>query len=662
MKRQISKLTILIICLLLIFPIIAGAAGKYGILSYVTVESETPVLHNWIKKHFVFKLQGRNPNDPAIIWSAYHDIYGPGSIGDLLSMKDWALTNGIKYEEMLLHAKVDYTSAVSTAWNQMDKFDNFENANGVLRTVDDVTYTDLTATAYSSNVTWQNTMYVGYEEPFDQINLVFSSAGSGISRVWEYWNGLSWNTLTTSGTASNLTATGQVAFTPPSNWARMVVNKSRNKYFVRCRITAASTNPVTSSIKGDNWVRGPGNLCRGWDATSGSIVNTGELKYNPTPPAGSAAKFPYQSRITFWSSNHFAANPADFQAIGGTSTRTWAKYVAYRINASVTASGATAIMCDDGERNVDSDGILSTNTDLVDKTINTWAIESVNKYQDIVAFIHALNPSLKVGINGQTKNTVKMGDWNLAEYHTFNWKTNSPRGFVVGEQATNKMTYDDYLPENNPAGTLGFLIYQDTADIVPGNGRTAVWDRSNRGPIVALSKHYIAMNDNTIFSYYTRGGFIYSETDQVILKDNTVWRQATQGTPVLANVKRWGTYFPAMGTDLGAPGTRNLLWKSHSEIGGVQDVWRRDFTHAIVLHRPAAYNSTDSEYNTYSSPIDLGGTYYPLYADGTTGAGTSSIALRTGEGAILMKSPVPVIPASSTAIPPVKNNTLQKGH
>lgn len=656
---KISKLTTLIICLLTIFPVMAGATGniKHGILTYTT---ESDAVLSWIKDRFSFKIDGRNPGDSAIHWDTYFDIYGPGSIAELLLMKDWASTNGVKYEEMLLHAKVDYTSAISKAWSQMDKFDNFEGANGILRTANDVTYTDLTTAAYNGRVTWQKTMYIGYEEAFDQINLVLSTPGSGITRVWEYWNGSSWTTLTVTDGSSAFTVSGRVSFTPPADWERKVIHSSRSKYFVRCRITAAATNPVTSSIKGDSWLRGAGNLCRGWDATSGSIVNSGKFKYNPTPPVGSAAKFPYQSRISFWSSNHFVANPADFQTIGRISSRSWAKYAAYRINSKVTAAGFTGVMCDDGERNVNGDGIVSTSTDLVDKTLNTWEGESASKYQDIVEFTHTLNPAVKVGINAQNKTMVKMGDWNLAEYYNSNWKTGDFRGITVTDNVVNKMNYDDYLPVNNPTGLIGVLIYQDTADRVPG--KTAEWDRGNRGPIVALSKHYIGMNDNTIFAYYTRGGFIYSETDEVYLKDNSVRHQSVDPIPTVDRVKRWATYFPAMGVDLGTPGARNLLWKSHTEIGGTRDVWRRDFVNAVVLHRPATWSTPDSEYNTYSSPMDLDGTYYPLNADGTTGAGITSFSLRAAEGAILMKSPLAANSASPFPSPPSAAKGLKRMH
>lgn len=631
--KFVSSMTMaLIISLLPIADAIAASNTAFGILSYTT---ESDATLNWTKERFSTKISGRNPGT-MMSWNTYYDIYGPSSVTELLRMKEWAVANRVNSEEMLLHSRNDFTSALNPSWKLMDKFDNFEGANGVLQTADDANYTDLTSVAYSGRITWRNTVYIGYEEAFDQVNLVLATPGSAVTMSWEYWDGSNWVSLPLTDGSSAFTVSGQISFVPPANWSRKVINKSRNKFFVRCRIPNATTYPVTASIKGDNWLRGGGNLCRGWDPTSSSIVNSGELKYNATPPAGSSAKFPYQARISYWSSNHFIANPADFQTVGDKSTRTWAKYAAIRINEAVTTSGYSGVMCDDGERNTTSDGVASTSTDFVEKTANTWVVESTNKYADIVNYAHELNGTTKVGINAQTKKIVKLGDWNLAEYHTFNWKSTSPRAIAVADSTT-VMTYDDYLSVNNPTHIVGILLYQDTQDIVPG--KTATWDRGNRGPMVALSKHYVAANDNTIFSYYSQGGYTYSNTDEVYLKDGTIRHQSTDPIPAVDLVKRWGTYFPAMGVDLGVPGQRNLLWKSHTEIGGVQDVWRRDFSNAIVLHRPATYSTTDTEYDTYSSPMDLSGIYYPLLADGTTGDAVASIALRAGEGAILLKVP-----------------------
>ena len=122
----------------------------------------------------------------------------------------------------------------------------------------------------------------------------------------------------------------------------------------------------------------------------------------------------------------------------------------------------------------------------------------------------------------------------------------------------------------------------------------------------------------------------------------------------LSNIWKWGPWFPAIGIDVGVPdpggynsGNRDLNWMSGAASSGnpgacgstCSPVWRRDYTSAIVLARTLSYNSPASEVTTPSVPISLPGTYYPLNADGSTGPGVTSIQLRGGDSAILMKAP-----------------------
>ena len=79
-----------------------------------------------------------------------------------------------------------------------------------------------------------------------------------------------------------------------------------------------------------------------------------------------------------------------------------------------------------------------------------------------------------------------------------------------------------------------------------------------------------------------------------------------------------------------------------------------------MIHRPAMYNTTLGQYSYQNgvddtaAPIDLGGTYYSLKADGTTSGPITSITLRSAEGAILMKSllgtPDLVAPSAPTGV------------
>jgi hypothetical protein len=615
----------------------------YAILPYIN--NADPVLVKWMDQRFEYWIGGANkPLSKSVKWATYHDLYGLGSLAEFLIFKDWAAAHSLVAEKILLHAKVDYTSALNPSWHQMDKFDNFEGANGVLHTTNDKTFTDLTSTAYQSEVKWQDTVYVGYEEPFDQINLTLAKKGSGITRIWEYWNGTGgWVALTVTDGTATFTQDGRVAFLPPSDWKPISIHGSRVKYFVRCRITGSSALPVTSSVKGDTWQNDGKSACRGWDPSDSHIINKGTaLEYNPTPPGGKSARFPYQARVSFWANNHFIANPADLQKIDGTLKRTWAQFLAYRINQITVGRDYTMVMGDDGEASPDTGNLKAVNTDF---NGSSWVEASLAKYSDLVTTLHSLNPLIKMGLNGQSKKYSFVGDWNLAEYQTYTYNSGGSlgNGNIPINEGSPYVSYDSYLPANNPKGNVGIFIFADVVDTIPN--RTARFDRSNRGPIHALSQHLIGKNSHTIFSYYSTGGYVYPETDEVVLTDNSVVHLSRQPAPPLAKVKRWATWFPAMAVDVGVPesggwdgAVRNLAWKSRTEIGGRTDVWRRDFTKAIVLNRPSMWNTTDEEFNTPSTPMQLGGTYYPLRADGTVGAGISSISLREGEGAILMKA------------------------
>lgn len=610
-----------------------------AILDYTNASSAQMT---WMNQRFSLKISGDNPNNHAMSWMFYRDMFGVADLTQYMDMKDFAEANGYDYTQMVLHAKIDFTSTVYQAWSQMDKFDNFEGVNGILLEPSTGTYTDRTNYAYNGGYTTaiNSNLYIGYEEPFDRATFTFSTPAVGLSGSWQYWNGSLWTALTVVDGTSNMTTNGTIVFVPPSSWSRVSINSSRTKYFIRFAYTSATTSPVFSTIKGDNWLRGSGTACRGWSSTG--AINSGALTYNPNPPAGSSARFPYQAMIGTWGPNHAAYNPA-YKRSG---KRAAMDYLAHAIQTQAKV-GYTGVMMDQADAlpSLIGTGIDLANTDFPDYSSNTEAQESIERFAELTGNLHTIiSTSFKVGLNTQNKaivsNALTPADWNLAEYHTSVWQTLNPPRIAVGDWGTD-MSYDDYLPANNPNNKFGMLIYRDYADNGHVTGRPGVpWDMANRGPITALSKHLIAYNSNTYFAYHTNPSFaVYSETDQVVLNDNSVVHLSTAPVPALSSVKRWATWFPAMAVDFGTPSSpRDLAWKLGANIGGGQNVWRRDWSNAVVLHRPAAYDTTDNQYNTYSSSIDLGGTFYPLYADGTVGTGITSISLRHGEGAILMRT------------------------
>jgi len=706
-KRGMGTSTNFIVALSFILPLTnldvfameSNPALKTMITNY---SAPSATIVGWMNDKFDYRISGPKPTANTTKWISYLDVWTIGDISQLLALKRFADRHSFKSEEILLHAKYDYCSSIAQPWNQVDKFDLFEGKNGVMWSSDNVSFADLTANAYDSPTTLNKTIYIGYEEPFSEVNMVFSTTGSDVVKAWEYWSGSSWNELTVNDSTNNFTKDGRISFTPPSGWKRTILNNSRNKYFARIKFGSASRYPITKSLRGDNWLAPafakwqanslnngqyafvvPSVLngyvyynttggtsgavepmwptavnalvvdggitwktskairaVRGWNPTSATIVNSGELQYDPSPPMGSSAKFRYQARISTWSPNHFAMNPADSQvsALDGKTYRTSAKYFA---EATIAASqnGYAGMMGDDAGVGPDAD-IAWAKTDFVDKTSNSWPTEALNRFRDIVDFVLSEKPDFLIGANTMAKSMGFLGNWVYIEDHDAAAQPSDPE--CINVSTDGKMAFDDFQPANNPKNLIGILMSRDTKTTV-GSGTTVPWDRGNRGPMLALAKYYVGMNENTVFEYQSNGGWIYDLTDEVFLKNKQVKHMSVDPIPSYADVERWGKYFPAMSVNIGTPGPRDLKWIQGPQTGdGKADVWRRDFSKALVLVRTAHYLSSGDDYSNFYTPIDLGDTYYPLYADGTTGTAITTISLRAGEGAVLLKAPVGV--------------------
>jgi hypothetical protein len=678
-------------------------------------------------------------------------------------VQDVADANGFILEDMLLHASIDMkysTSSVAKWWKDMQQFDAFEKSASSGASIRGVftyngTYTDVTAASYDNahQITVANTLFVGYMEPFDQMNFTISRARVGGSASYYYWNGSAWAPLVPrSDTTSGLTATGAINFYPPANWMRTVVNGSKSKYWVRIVVTNAITTPVYSRLYGDDWnIASGANNARGWNPTAPACpsntpngtscrINVGtRLEYNANPPTDSSAKFRYQARTTgIWAANATFGNPSNIQK----GVRTWARYLTDVTAAQVIAKGTEGIMFDDGSAcpnpvaPVDQDPYLD-----IDHS-QTCEQHRLTTYGQVRDALHALfGPNFQVGTNTMSASLGQVGDWAYAESYAYTSYSLGGRYTIADDESR----YDWWLPANNPRGTKTAILCWDTPGgaLNPGSGQATkwhFWDRGNRSPLACLAQHYIGSNENTAFAYYTEGGFIYNDTDEVYTyapattiltpvatdttsQSKTIQLASTSGctnllrigsrdngdtvsgsfngnvftttgaiyhaysagdpayciqkqhqsivSPPVENVWKWSTWFPARGVDIGAPdpagingGARLTYWKKGGapdyvsgqtratcDTSKCSDLWRRDFTKAIVLLRTMVYQTLDSEYDTPSNPIELGGTFYPLRADGTTGPGVTSIRLRGAEAAILMKRPI----SSAESRPPVCN-------
>jgi hypothetical protein len=222
--------------------------------------------------------------------------------------------------------------------------------------------------------------------------------------------------------------------------------------------------------------------------------------------------------------------------------------------------------------------------------------------------------------------------WGLDEflYHnaTPDWATTSD---VAADTSTNiKYVSGDFSSFPDAAGTL----------VRMGNtGEYVTWKKVN----------------NTQLSTAERIGASYPSGTQLFRV--LTGRMSSDDLPPIERIHSWRQYFPAMNADIGLPdtggynaGQGNPKWKSPSDSATLNGLQRRDFTKAIILYADAAgvnggggvkwnsLNTYGAEYTFASEGMPE--TLYPLLPNGSTGAGITSLRLRTGDGAVLMKEPV----------------------
>lgn len=673
----------------------------------------------WIAENFDWTVNGPEAREfnPDMKASVYQTIIGTYS-RSWPRIKDFAEERGWNAEEMLVHMKVNFRAR--KPWKGRARFGCFEGGNGVLvGGVNGGRFRDISDDAFSDKKsvkipTGSDALYIGYEEPFDLVGFQLENPGSGVVGRWEYFNG-SWTPMQGGSANQIFESGGGMRFMPPSDWKRTSLNNSRNKWWIRLVITEAAETPVVKRIVGDNWLLKDGKviLCRGWDPNDPGIINKGTpLEYNPNPPSDALARFPYQARATgYWGANYIFYDPADIQ----NGEMTTAVYVADQsLEAVEKFTLVNTIMFDTADGGLNTGIVNPRGPEKYCDVSMPWPKASSERYGKVVELIRKDRPDILIGGNSYPwrESFIRKGEFALYEYHSFSRQTASPRAVTESDARDGKMiSYDQYKDSD----VYGLFLYNDVLDY--DSKRNFYWDRAERGPMSCLTKHYIAMNPNTYFGYYSEGGFRYDFFDEVFyyveetvttasvspakrgkvttilgedfsalqkypyygmririgddvlkVKRNKktevetrdqvrgsypagtpvkligVMHQAVDDLPPLSKIHSWSWYFPALGVNIGDPdpnghngGEYDLNWKSGGEVGGGPPIWRRDYTKAVVLHRPAVYNTPKRYFFEGAKKIDLGGTYIPLRVDGSRGEPISSIALHAGEGAILLK-------------------------
>ena len=546
------------------YPNTSNGSVLYGALGSAPSDL-WPGIYSWMNQRFDWVLGGPGNNvyssGPATVsWATYTDmafVYA----NQMYSVQATAAPNGLILEDVMLHQSIDmqypsayqWSAAASTTVWGPGKFDGFEavaagdNWSGAeyggVFTYNGTTWSDCTycafkgaitgclppSTTYYGNPTVGGTLYVGYMEPFDQINFGALQHGrAGGSVAFNYWNGSSWTALANhfSDGTSGLSTAGAVHFYPPSDWAARPLktatahNNEHSKYWVQIVVTGATVSPVFGTIYGDDWTVASGsNNSRGWSTTDPNRVNIGtRLEYNPTPPANASARFRYQARVTgIWAPNAMLGNPSNIQ----NGVRAWGRYLTDQVDASIAAGANFNAAFFDDAAGLPTVTSPANAAQYFDYNQSSWSKEWQATYLEMLARLKLEHGAdFQVGLNGAPWSMASLGDFELIEGWWLQTWSPSPTFTTTGSAP-----FDEALPVNNPNGAKLLVQCSDwSAATTPwsqfsgiGMGSWHYADHANRTPLMCLAMQYLGSNPNTAFLYNGgSGGYYYVNTDQVL--------------------------------------------------------------------------------------------------------------------------------------------------
>jgi hypothetical protein len=448
-----------------------------------------------------------------------------------------------------------------------------------------------------------DSLYLGYPERYREINVALAAAGRGCQIVPEYCSGVdaagrpaAWRTLAlvADGTAG-MAQSGQVTFDPPRDWRPASVNGSARLYYVRLRTAAAGTPPVAASLLGRDFTGSRGTTAGTvpvFDASADADHDgyLSDAEYNGRT-AGKDARFFYESRmLTAWyGPMRFVTSPAH------PAFRQWAAQRQQKLLAEQPLA-AGLFMDNSGGK------LYHKATDVVEPVAGFS-----RQYGALMAEIaRSIAPRwILLNTEGGEEAADQVIRHNPAYLEEFALKPLAMH-WPAFENLLGKIDRRSRLTNPPPLGVI---------DSHPDGGAPD----DPRTLMATLAAYYLMADpDSTCLMFF--GG---AET-------GTTWR------------RHWA---PAAAYDVGPPMARWTRFASGSDAaspGLSYRVYARSYEKALVLYRPLSghpdrWSSKGGLGAATATRHELGATYRPLQADGTLGAPTTSITLRGGEGAVLVR-------------------------
>lgn len=586
------------------YPHIRIAELAYG-GTPITGAFEQQLLRNSVdlvvpNPQYLQAIQTTAPNTPQLIYSNVSNLY-QGLLSDWLGYADRA---GVSRELAFYHVtKATPFTGSSGSSQPVDWFwGAYQTANG--------TTTDVTSAARGGrNFDVQfgaagTTTAIGYTDRFREMNVTLArGAVAGWGGAWEYvsavdanGNPTAWKTLALVKDGTNgLKGSGQITFDPPADWVAASIGGSARLLYVRFRVTAGTVDagPELKTVFGRDYVNAAGGYSGTIPAFDYAADKNGDGYLSDaeyaTRAAGKDARFVYESRLfyPYYGSMRFVTNPA------ASAVRKWAAdYHVRLLDANPLADG---IMMDNSTGKLPFPGIS--------------VIEPTGNYaNDSAALVGAVNRAIYPRwVLANTAGGGANGDAVAAA------SSGALEEFLLRPLAASWADVGDAA--NLVAGRLAasgspYLVI----DSLPDGGSPT----DARTQLATLSYYYLVADpDRTFLMFY--GGS----------SPSTSWTQHWSAAAAVNVGKPKGDMRVfATGTD---PLSPSLTYK----------VFARDYDNGIVLYKPLSYTAgigKGTANDATATTEQLGGNYRRVNADGTLGPVISSIPLRNGEGAMLIKA------------------------
>jgi hypothetical protein len=549
------------------------------------------------------KVDSVSPNTPQLIYTNVSNLYQ-----DLLT--DWlnyADANGLSRETAFYHvAQATPFNGTSSSAQPVNWFWNVQLGP----TSGSSAFTKLTGPARDATAgdihfgAAGQALYLGYTEKFRDINFALAaSKQSGWTYAVEYptavdanGNPTAWKTLTlTADTTGGLMKSGQWTFDPPKDWVTAAVpGSSARLYYIRVRTISgtAAAAPAATTVLGRDYVNAKGGTSGTIPAFDSTADKNGDGYLDDTEyasrRAGMDARFAYEGRLfyPYYGQMRFVTNP------NSAAVAAWAASYDQRLLAA----------------NPLADGIFMDNSSGKNPVTGLKLLESSTTYTpDYAALLGTVSRALAPKwVMANTSNGVTETDQVVRQVA------------AAMEEFAMRALSGTWSQFTDLAATVSRRLADSTAG-------TVVIDSLSTGGAMIDPRTQMA----TLAEYYLVG-----DPKRTFLM---LWGGEEPAS-------KWSRHwFNAVATDVGQPkGTYSVFatGKDPANTNLTFNVYARQYDKALVLFKPLSYalgKGTGTTDDTTATTHPLGGSYRVLNADGTLGPVVTSITLRNGEGAVLIK-------------------------